>query len=59
MDDVQVLCDLEIDMAEARSTWQQVKSLFLADCLQSIQSNTSNPGRKGVVSADANMPRND
>ena len=35
MDDVQVLCDLEIDMAEARSTWQQVKSLFLADCLQS------------------------
>ena len=39
MDDVQVLCDLEIDMAEARSTWQQVKSLFLADCWQSIQSN--------------------
>ena len=35
MDDVQVLCDLEIDMAEARSTWQQAKSLFLADCLQS------------------------
>ena len=34
MDDVQVLCDLEINMAEARSTWQQVKSL-LADCLQS------------------------
>ena len=40
MDDVQVLCDLEIDMAETRSTWQQVKSL-LADCLQS----NSNPPR--------------
>ena len=43
--DVQVLCDLEIDTAESRSTWQQVKNLLAG----LLQSNAPRPthGQKG------------
>ena len=48
LEDMQVLCDLEIDISESRSTWQQVRTL-LADCFQSNSiSQYSHQGPKGL-----------